>query len=69
LIDIALTRGHLSAAMEYLEMLFDPAQQRLANPLLSLLEQSLRSWNQNDCEQAQRWLKEAIRLARHLHYL
>jgi DNA-binding SARP family transcriptional activator len=69
LIDIALTRADLSAAMEYLKMLLDPAQQRLASPLLSLIEQSLHAWIQKDCEQAQSWLKEAIRLARQLHYL
>jgi hypothetical protein len=69
LIDIALTRADLSAAMEYLKMLLDPAQQRLASPLLSLIEQSLHAWIEKDCEQAQSWLKEAIRLARQLHYL
>jgi tetratricopeptide (TPR) repeat protein len=68
LIAIALAGGEIPTAIDHARVLLAPSQQRLPDALTSLLEKTLRAWEQNQPEAAHDHLRRAVELAQATGY-
>jgi hypothetical protein len=69
LLAVALTSEALTSALDYAQRLLDPCQQRLPDPLATLLTQANTAWTRNEPAEARQYLTQAVALAQRLHYL
>ena len=69
LLDIALTRNELAAAIDYARKLLAPIQQRLPDVLEALLNAAIEAWDANHEDSARTSLQQAAALAKQMGYL
>lgn len=69
LIGVALAKDQLPEAMNYVRMLLHPAQQYPPEPVLSMLERCLQTWDAGEQDAARSLLQQAAPLAREMNYL
>ncbi len=69
LIAIALHAEEIAAAIEYIRLLLDPAQQQLPDALATLFEQLLAAWESNTPVHMAPLLRQTITLGQQFHYL
>ena len=69
LIAAALHEEQISRAMDAVQMLLAPSQQRLPDTLAAILEQAVQSWNGGAPAAASALLREALVQAQQMHYL
>ncbi|MFB0537017.1 MAG: BTAD domain-containing putative transcriptional regulator [Anaerolineae bacterium] len=69
LIGVALVQDQISEAVDYARALLEPVQQRLPDPLTTILEDAIRAGEQGQPEMARTHLNRAIELAQEMGYL
>jgi len=69
LIALALDAGETATAIDYVQILLSPVQQRLPDTLTALFEQALFAWENDEPTLAPALLQQAVALAQQLHYL
>ena len=69
MIDLAVTSAQFALAVDYVRLLFAPAQQRPEDPLLLVLEEAVQAWDAGHRERVRSLLQHAISLAQSMGYL
>jgi class 3 adenylate cyclase/tetratricopeptide (TPR) repeat protein/type II secretory pathway predicted ATPase ExeA len=69
LISVALAHDRIPEAVEYARGLLEPAQQALPDPLQTVLEEAIKTWERGEPEAARTHLDQAIELAQETGYL
>jgi tetratricopeptide (TPR) repeat protein len=69
LTSVALVHDRIPEAVEYARGLLEPAQQALPDPLKTVLEEAIETWERGEPEAARAYLDRAIELAQELGYL
>ena len=69
LISVALAHDRIPEAVEYARGLLEPAQQALPDPLKTVLEEAIETWERGEPEAARAYLDRAIKLAQEMGYL
>jgi len=69
LTSMALAHDRISEAVEYARGLLEPAQQALPDPLQTVLEEAIQTWERGEPEAARTHLERAIELAQEMGYL
>jgi hypothetical protein len=69
LTSVALAHSRIPEAVEYARALLEPAQQALPDPLQTVLEEAIETWERGEPEATRAHLDQAIELAQEMGYL
>ncbi|MFC1526214.1 BTAD domain-containing putative transcriptional regulator [Candidatus Latescibacterota bacterium] len=69
LIGVALARDRTTGAVDHVQALLEPSQQRLPDDLKALLKGAMKQWEEREVEMARTSLRRALGLAQELGYL